>query len=738
MAFSRRNFLKYAAMSAGGTLVADTPFFSASARAEAEGGNVRYVPTTCEMCFWRCGVVAKVVDGEVVKLEGNPLHPQSKGKLCARGQAGIGHLYDKDRLKRPMIREGERGEGKYREVSWDEALDYIAKKLKEISGYDANAPEGEKFKTPEYVAMLSHGPSGDHFSNLLWAMGSDNIAFPSFSQCLGPRNIAWDLTFGSRPTGSCELVDFPNSKVIVLLGMHLGENMHNSQVQEFVEGMSKGAKIICVDPRFSTAASKAYMWLPIKPATDLALLLTWINIIIQEGLYDKEYVKKYTNGFDELTEAVAAYTPSWAAQETDLPEEQIVEAARILGRYAPNVVIHPGRHSAWHGNDTQRSRAMAILTGILGAWGRSGGVWMLPKVKFPGFNDGRPASPKAKKSAVKGEYYFTEALTQKIRRAIRTGEPYPIKALFMCGADLLRCLPSPELTREAINKLELLVAIDIMPGESVMLADVILPECTYLERHEGLISVETRELGAGIRQPVIEPMYDTKPAWWMGRELCKRMDLEQYALKDTWEARMQRQAAAWKIDYKKLADEGYVSVPNSSAPYITPENQPVFKTISGKIELYSEELEDEGYDPVPQYKALSQPEKGTYRLIYGRSPVHTFSRTINNQWLWELQKENELWLNIKEARLLGIKNGQMVRLENQDKVQSPPVRVRATERIRRDCVYVIHGFGHNAPGLSRAHKRGICDQELISKYKEDPICGATGMRVNFVKILKEA
>jgi thiosulfate reductase/polysulfide reductase chain A len=283
-----------------------------------------------------------------------------------------------------------------------------------------------------------------------------------------------------------------------------------------------------------------------------------------------------------------------------------------------------------------------------------------------------------------------------------------------------------------------MVAVDLFPTETVMLADVILPESTYLERHDGLFKVKTREGGVGIRQPAVEPMYDSKPAWWMGSELCKKMGLGQYAVKDTWEKRMRRQAEKWGIDFDKLADTGYVSIPNTSAPFITPDNQPVFDTESEKIELYSIELDDEGFDPIPKYEPLEEPKKGMYRLLYGRSPVHTFSRTVNTQWLWELQKENEVWLSKKEADRLGIKNGEIVRLENQDKVLSAPIKVRATERIRHDCVYMVHGFGHNAPGLSRAHNRGADDQQLITQYKVDPISGATGMRVNFVKIIKEA
>ncbi len=731
MAFSRRNFLKYAAMSAGGAAIADTPFFSARARAEAEGGDVKYVPTSCEMCFWKCGAIAKVKDGKVVKLEGNPLHPQSMGKLCARGQAGIGQLYDPDRLKKPMIRTGERGDGKYKEVSWDEAFSYTAEKLNAII-----AKYG-----PESIAMMSHGSPGDYFTILLKALGSGNIAFSSFAQCKGIRDAMWELTLGHKPATSCERVDLKNSRVVALFGTHLGENMHNSQTQEFAEAVGNGCKIICVDPRYSTAASKSWLWLPIKPGTDTALLLTWINIIISRELHDKAYVEQYTVGFDKVKEAVAKYTPDWCAKETDLPEADIVAAAVELGRYAPNVVVHPGRHLAWYGNDAQRVRAMVILNALLGTWGREGGMWLPPKGKFPSFSDGAPKYPDpSKPSVIKGDFPFAggEGLTQVVRDTIITGEPYPIKALFVCGTDMMKALPAPAQTRDAISKLDFMVAVDIMPSETVMLADVILPECTYLERHDGLFKIESREAGVSLRQPAIEPMYDTKPAWWIASELCKKMGKPEFAVKDSWEARMKRQAEVWGINYAELVDKGYVSQPDTFKPYITADNQPEFKTDSEKIELFSAALEEHHFDPVPKYEPTEQPPEGMYRLLYGRSPVHTFSRTINDQWLWELQPENEVWLNKKEAEALGLKDKQLVKLENQDKATVGPVRVKVTERIRRDCVYMVHGFGHNSPRLTKAHGRGADDQQLITRYKVDPITGGTGMRVNFVKIIKEA
>lgn len=730
MAFSRRSFLKYAAMSASGVLLAETSFPGAKAKAQAEGGKARYVPTTCEMCFWKCGLIAKVVDGKVVKLDGNPLHPQSRGRLCGRGQGGIGLLYDKDRLKVPMIRVGARGENRYKQASWDEALNYVAAKLTTIK---------EKYG-PESIALFAHGSPGTYFSNVVQALGSTNIAYPSFSQCLGARNVAWELTFGEGPQSTCERVDLSNSRVIVMFGTHLGENMHNSQNQDFAEAVGKGAKIIVVDPRFSTAAGKASIWMPIKPGTDLALLLTWINVIISNGWYDKEYVAKYAIGFDKLEAAVKQYTPAWAAKETELPERDIVEVARVLAQNVPNVMIHPGRHFSWHGNDTQRGRAMAILNAILGTWGRPGGIWLAPKAKLAKLDD-RPPYPEPKRDPVIfGSYPFSggEGLTNAVRDTTITGKPYPIKAWLVTGTNLIKTVPKPELTRKAIEQLDLLVSVDVMPTDTVMLADVILPEATYLERHDGPYKIDTMERGIALRQPVVKPMYQTKPAWWIGSELCKALKMPEFAVKGTWEDRMKKQVALWGIDYPELADKGYVTIPGSAAPYITPDHQPKFHTDSGKIELYSEELGDNGFDPIPRYEPIEQPPTGQYRLLYGRSQVHTFTRTVNNQWLWELFKENRVWLNAGEARRLGLQNEALVRLVNQDGVKSEPVRLKVTERIRPDCVYMVHGFGQHSRAMTRAYNRGADDQELITRYKVDPICGVTGMRVNFVTVEREA
>lgn len=727
MSLTRRDFLKYSAAATAGS--SGVPAFeSVMAIGKKPEKVVSYVPTFCEICFWNCGAIAKVEDGKVVKLEGNAANPASRGKLCARGNAGMGSLYDPDRLKHPMLNTGKRGEPKWKKVSWDEALGFIAgkmNKIKEIYG-------------PEAVAMISHGTGDSFWRYLLKAYGSPNAAAPSFAQCRGPRDIGYLLTFGAG-VGSPEPLDLANSKFIAFFGSHLGENVHNSQVQDFVEGIAKGAKLAVVDPRFSTAAGRASWWLPIKPGTDMALLLAWINIIVQEELYDRDYINKYSIGLKELKEEIKSYTPEWASKETEISAYTIVEIAKEMARYKPSVVIHPGRHTAWYGDDTQRARAMAILTALLGSWGREGGYFFPTKASgFPKY-PGLPEMPEPQKSKLSGDWpYALEATTTTVRSATITGKPYPVKGWIAYGCNIMKAIPIQKETIEAIKNLDLMVAVDILPFEHTQWADVVLPECTYLERYDDIKVSRGKTLSVIIRQPVVQPMYESKPSWWITRELGIKMGLETYFPWTDIEDYLKKQLEPKGVRLEDLKVKGTISYPDTAAPFITADNKPEFNTPSGKIELYSKQLKENGFDPVPKYKKHDDAPEGQFRLLYGRSPLHTFSRTANNQWLWELYKENELWLNTNRARAMGLKNGEYVVLINQDGVNSNKIKLKVTERIREDCVYMVHGFGHNSKDVKKAFGKGADDQSLITRYAIDPLMGGTGMRVNFVKILREA
>jgi thiosulfate reductase/polysulfide reductase chain A len=265
-------------------------------------------------------------------------------------------------------------------------------------------------------------------------------------------------------------------------------------------------------------------------------------------------------------------------------------------------------------------------------------------------------------------------------------------------------------------------------------ADVVLPECTYLERWDDLRVVQGRNPNIALRMPAAEPKYNTKPAYWIAKELAKKMGLGDYFAWNTFEEMLDWQLKEIGSSLEEMKRIGVKNFPRQYDDiYFRPGEDIEFNTNSGKIELYSTALQEEGFDPIPAYTPHMQPPEGFYHLNYGRAPMHTFSRTANNPNLTDLMDENKVWVNPKVAKEWGLKNNQPVYLQNQDGVISDfMVKVRVTERIRFDSVYMVHGFGHNDKKLSRAYGRGASDSQLITRVLTDPIMGGTGMRGNFV------
>jgi len=726
---SRRRFLKIAGI---GTAAAGLAAASAGTlrRAAASGSSaaVQTVPTFCDICFWKCNALAHLRDGHLWKITGNPADPLSQGRLCPRGTGGIGAHFDPDRLRAPLLRHASRGEEKWVAVTWDEALGRVAEGMLKIK-----AEYG-----PEAMALFSHGIGGAFFKHTLKAYGSPNIAAPSFAQCRGPRDVGFELTFGES-IGSPERTDIRNARCIVLIGSHLGENMHNTQVQEFAEAISLGASIIVADPRFSIAASKAKHYLPVKPGTDLALLLAWMNVIVSEELYDAEYVAQYGFGFDHFKAAIANYTPEWAYPETGIPAAQIRESAREMARHRPATLVHPGRHATWYGDDAQRSRAIALLNALLGSWGRKGGFYYQSMMNVPGYP--YPPYPKSERGKVDNpghKYPFaSETITTGIREATITGKPYPVKGWLVYATNLVHALPNEEETIRAIQNLDLLVVSDVIPSEIAGWADVVLPEATYLERYDDLNVEFFREPFVALRQPVVEAPADQKPNWWIARELALKLGLEAWYPWQDIEQYLDFRLQGIGSSLAEMKQKGLIKGPKAPM-YFEEGVAPEFLTPSGKIEFFSLQLQEAGHDPVPVFKRPEAGPPGSFRLLYGRSPVHSFGRTQTNPILRDAVPENEVWVNASIGRRMGLRSGEYVRLRNQDGALSNRVKARVTEAIRPDCVFMVHGFGHTARGLRSAFGKGASDSQLITRYTVDPLMGGTGMNVNFVTIEQEA
>jgi thiosulfate reductase/polysulfide reductase chain A len=727
---SRRSFLKIGGIVGSGAAIGiSTPSKKAKAACRIKPRIVERIPSVCDQCFWHCGIIATVEDGTLVNIEGNPLNPNNRGQICARGNAGVSFLYEKDRLKNPMIRSGERGSGNWKEVSWNEALDYTAEKLLAVTkkyGVEANA-------------LFSHASSGKYFYDLYDYLGTPNKAAPSFAQCRGSRDVGYELTFGES-VGSPERIDLANAKVITLIGSHLGENVHTGQVIDFTNGIANGAQVITVDPRYSTAASKSKWWLPIKPGTDTALLLAWINVIIKEKGYDEKFVRNSTIGFSELVNHVADLTPEWVEKITEIPANVIRETAVAMMQAKPAVVIHPGRHVAWYGNDVQRSRAMAILVAILGSWGQKGGYFLNSELPTSYNALNIPDAPTPKRERVDGAGYrfpfasMQDGLTQELIKATVSQKPYPIKSWLIVAQNVFNAIPNPSDTKKAIDNLDFFAVVEVRPTEPTWYADVVLPEDIYLERYDSLFTVTGwHKQYVALRQPVVKRIHNTRPGWWIAKELGKRLGLSSFYPYDEYEDVIQYQLKDSGISYTKLKHDGVITFP--AKPYLNSGESYSFKTPDKKVHLYSKELKDLGFDPLPKYEPVNDPPKGHFRLVYGRVPVHTQGSTESNPWLNTIISEPHLWINETIARSMGLKNEDEVILENQDGIKSDKVKILTTPGIRQDAVFLSHGYGGNGRGLLDYTKRNVSDNYLMSKYAIDPISGGTGLRVNFVRLL---
>jgi thiosulfate reductase/polysulfide reductase chain A len=680
------------------------------------------------MCFWKCAGNVYREDGELWKITGNPDDLHSGGRLCTRGTGGPGAYTDPDRLKQPLMRVTIDGRQTFRETSWDVALDFIAEKMKSIA-----ATAG-----PERMLMLNHGAGSSHFRHLLRAYGSDSRAEPAFAQCRGPRDVGFRLTFGESAS-SPERTDMANAQCIVLIGSHIGENLHNGQVQTLAEALNRGVSLITVDPRFSVPASKSKYWLPIKPGTDMALLLAWMNVLVTEELYDKDFVERYTTGFDQLARHVGDYTPEWVYLETGIKPDVIRQTAREMAKAAPATVVHPGRHAVWYGDDTQRSRAIAMLNALLGSWNRKGGFFVPEKVSLPNYPLPEYPKPKAKTAdAYPGKWPFAgQGVTNGVIDA-SIGDDAFFKGWLVYGTNLPQTIPGVVAKLEAAaNSLELLAVVETMPSEMTGFADVILPECTYLERYDDLRNSGERHPSLALRMPAFEPKYDSKPGWWIAKQLGKRLGLDEYFPWEDYSEKLDWQLRQVGSSLEEMQKIGVKNFPRKRPLYMREGTRTAFRTPSRKIELYSQQLADKGFDPMPVYTPPDPVPDGFYRLNYGRMPAHTFGKTVNNPMLFQLSPENQVWVNPLVAKEWSLKNGDYVRLGGTNGVVSNKVRVRVTERIGPDSVFMAHGFGHKSKRLRLAAGVGADDSELMGNIKIDPIMGGTGMRANFVTFVKE-
>ncbi len=689
------------------------------------------VYSLCFMCSVRCPIKVTTRDDQVKWIEGNPHVPGMEGSLCPRGAAGIAFLNDHERVQSPMIRTGPRGSGQWRKATWEEALDTVAARLRSVidqyGGHSVVLGERTQLATHVSQTFLKAIASPNHFTHDALCKGSVNTAARSL--------------FGY--TDAQMGMDYKNTRHMVLYGRNFFEAIEVKGVRNLTEALENGAKLTYIDPRVTVTATKADRYWRIRPGADLALNYALMHVILRDRLYDVEYVNRWVTGLAQLQDFVRPYTPQWAEQESGIPAFEIESLAREVAEVKPAVIFHFGYRGANHANEIYHRRAILILNALMGSIEAKGGIFFK---KGPGEVGGKPARKLTEQAFPEirvprfdkvGTPDFplpdpNHGVAQMLPHAILNEDPYPIKALINYRFDPIMSMPDSNLTKKALDKLDLIVTIDVNYSDIAWYSDVILPESTYLERTDCIQQANGLKPQMFLRQQCVTPRHDTRPGAIILKQIAERLGTGAYFPYKTMEDLVRWQLEGTGFYMEDFRAKGFVAYTDKQI--LWDRNSAIkFKTPSGKIELVSSLLENAGFPSFPAYESLPSPPKGQFRLTVGRCALHTHVSTQNNRYLNELAPENVLWINAKEAASLGIKDGDTVNVSSSR--GSVVIRAFVTDLIHPEAVFMLHGYGHEAGAATRSFNKGANDAALMENIS-DRIGGSPALHDTFVTVAK--
>jgi thiosulfate reductase/polysulfide reductase chain A len=692
---------------------------------------IEKVFSVCGMCTVRCPIQVETENGQVRFIQGNPYIKGVEGALCGRGAAGKALVEDAERPRAPMIRQGARGEGKWKEVSWDEALDYTAEKLQKV--IDAHGGRSILFSD-------RGGPFRDLHRAFMRGLGSPNWTNHDASCARNVHHAAQSL-FGFGRKGV--VYDLKNARHVVLQTRNMFEAINVKEVNDLMSALDHGCKLTVIDIRATVSATKATRFFMIRPGSDYAFNLAVINVLLNHGLYDTDFATRHIKDFDTLRAFVEPYTPEWAQKETGVPAAELVGFVRELATAKPAVLWHPGWMTARYNDSFYMSRTIYIINALLGSIGAKGG---LPRANTPADVGGKglqalvdlfPAPDEKRADGVgwrHPQFDKGPGLLHLGFEAIRTEDPYPVKAYIAYRHDPLMGFPDPEALKKIWDKLDFLVSVTFTWSDTAWYSDVVLPLSPYLERESIIASKNGLNPYFFIRRRAVTPRYDTRADWEIFCGLAKRLGLDALSfdsIEDIWDYQLKGTG----VTREDFDAKGLVSL--ADGPRYRPPDDLGLKTESGKVEIIAPKWEAQGLPSLKPYEG-SHPPEGQFRITFGRCGVHTQGHTANNPLLFEQVPENTLWMHTTAAAQLGLSDGDQAQVSANG--VSGAIMVKVTEMIHPEAVFVLHGFGHTLPVESRAFGKGLAEQRLMcgGLDKWDRAGGAMAMQENFVTVRKAA
>lgn len=636
------------------------------------------VPGVCIVCPWHCATEVFVKDDRVVYVRGNE-NSANGSTRCVKGVSSIHLSEDPDRLLNPMKKNSA---GKFEPISWDQAFTEIAEKLALIK---------EQYG-PEALIYLFHLDSNEMFSYQLFTQlyGTPNWSGHG-AACDQDRRLGAMSTFGHPlPTK-----DFAHSRFVMLWGCDpFGPNEALHENRELVESMKKGCKLVVVDPNRSRTAEKADVWVPIKPGTDGAMALAMAHRIIETKAYDAEFCESYVYGFNRFAAHVVdkGYTPEWAEAITGIDKATIMTLADEFASTKPGL-MDGLKGLVNYTNGLDAFRAIYALNAITGNVDGPGNIILkemaplnLP-VEIP---EDVVIAPEAPTLGQAGGYPMSPDMpTQLLPKAAIEGEPYPVKGAFFHITNPVMSDPNREAFEQMMDALDLSVTIDLYMSETAQLSDYVLPECSMFER------AEVREgLWSGpqvvVSVPAIKPLGNSKPLYDIMAGLADKMGYGEYFKWDSWEdwannalayipatLKDLKKTGIWQdeLRYHKFKEEG-------------------LETPSGMIEIYSDQAEYLGLNPMPEYSEehrVKPDEDYPFQLVNAKMQYHCNLHTQNNPYLMGIEDENWVELNPADAQRLGIIDGD--RVEVASPLKKVTIKAKVSDGVQPGVLKVIHGHG---------------------------------------------